>query len=611
MSVTADHTLPPAGAPSRGRLLALLTLGGLGLGAVAGLLASSGHGTDVVALAALLIPVLVWRQPQLGPIVIFASALLIEQFPLDLMSGNTTELVFAPLTGNIPLFEGIGSLHIDPADLLLATIFAIYLIRSSGDRTRWWPHSQVSFAAGAYLLAVLVGEINGIAHHGQFRESFEELRPFVYLLATYLLTAVMVRSRSVVHGMLWTLTACEAFKSVQAVAIWVMSRSWPSEPQNVIAHEEAMFESLFFFMVIGLWLYGLKGRLRAVSTSLVPLVFFADLVNDRRTSWLILVAGFAVLMAVGYQTLPNRRPLIIKIVAVLLACSAVYFPAFWNSQGLLGKPAEAARSIIGTPTQRDALSDAYRVSEDANLELNMSQYGGLLGEGFGRQINYELPMPGLVVGVDPEILYIPHNGVLYILLRLGIFGGLAFWGFVGAAIIAGCRLARCPDRRLALIGAMSAAAVVGWTLEGATDQGFTLYRATFVIGCMIGLAEACRHIYTSGGAASVPMPPAIRATAGPPAQPGPPASATKAVPRTKKVKTGSRRAKADSTKAKAGSAKAKAGSAKATASSTEATARSTQAAASGPRESLPNRIAAYGWTRTSAGPAADEDAPQA
>ena len=108
-------------------------------------------------------------------------------------------------------------------------------------------------------------------------------------------------------------------------------------------------------------------------------------------------------------------------------------------------------------------------------------------------------MPGLVVNIDPEIMYIPHNGVLYILMRLGILGGLAFWGFVGAAIIAGCRLARCPDKQFALIGAMTAAAVVGWTLEGATDQGFTLYRATFVIGCMIGLTEACRHIYATRG----------------------------------------------------------------------------------------------------------------
>ena len=364
-----------------------LTLAGVAFGAVAGLLAATGHGAYVAGLIALAIPVAIWRQPQIGPVVIFASALLVEQFALNLTSGSTVYLTNAPLTGRIPLFEGLGSLHLEPADILLAMVFVIYLIRSSENGTRWWPHTQISFGAGAYLLAIIAGEIIGIAHHGQIRESFEELRPFLYVLATYLITAVLVRSKSVVQTMLWTLVVCEAFKSVQATIIWVISRAWPVEPQNVLGHEEAMFQSLFFFMVIGLWLFKLPGRLRTVSTWLVPLVFFADLANDRRTAWLILGAGFLTLMAVGYQSLPERRSTIIKVMSVLVVASALYLPAFWNSSGLLGKPAEALKSTLGTPDARDALSDEYRVQEDANLELNMSQYGKLLGEGFGREIN--------------------------------------------------------------------------------------------------------------------------------------------------------------------------------------------------------------------------------
>ena len=33
------------------------------------------------------------------------------------------------------------------------------------------------------------------------------------------------------------------------------------------------------------------------------------------------------------------------------------------------------------------------------------------------------------------IAYIPHNGVLYILMRMGLIGGVAFWTFVAAGIV--------------------------------------------------------------------------------------------------------------------------------------------------------------------------------
>jgi hypothetical protein len=154
------------------------------------------------------------------------------------------------------------------------------------------------------------------------------------------------------------------------------------------------------------------------------------------------------------------------------------------------------KSAIGTPNPRDQLSDDYRIQENANLELNL-QNAGLLGKGFGIQIDYALPMPGLVDKVDPAILYVPHNGVWYILMRMGLIGGVAFWCLVAAAIVQGCRVARCPDPRLAMIGVLAAAVVVGWALEGATDQGFILLRVAFAVGCVIGLTEAARHIHTS------------------------------------------------------------------------------------------------------------------
>jgi hypothetical protein len=475
------------------RGVAALVGGAAVLGSLAGMMAASGRPWEVIVLVGVLLPVAVWRQPQLGPVVIFGSALLIEQFPVDLPNGASIGLKQVPITNAIPLFQGMGSLHVDPVDLVLLGVLLVYIARSAHDGTRWWPRSHVSLAMGALAVTVLIGEGLGLSHHGVMRESFLELRPFVYLIAAYVLTAVLIRTRSAVQTMLWTLTVAELVKAIQAVYIFILTRPWRPHPQSILAHEEALFTSLFFFMVIALWLFGLRGRLRTFSTSIVPLVFFAALVNERRTAWLVLFAGSVVLLAVTYVSVPARRRTVRRVAGVLLIVCAGYFPAFWNNQGTLGAPAQAFRSELGSTTTRNAQSDDYRVQEDANLELNIGN-AGILGEGLGVPINYAIPMPDSLVKTDPEIMYIPHNGMLYVLMRLGLLGGIAFWGLIGAAIIQGCRLARCLDPPLAMIGALSAALVTGWALEGAVDQGFTLYRAVLVAGCMIGLAEAARRI---------------------------------------------------------------------------------------------------------------------
>jgi O-antigen ligase len=113
-------------------------------------------------------------------------------------------------------------------------------------------------------------------------------------------------------------------------------------------------------------------------------------------------------------------------------------------------------------------------------------------------------MPGLVTAEDAGILYVPHNSVLYVLMRMGLLGGAAFWAMLGSAIIAGCRLAKCPDRLFAAVGTIAAAATVGWALEGGVDLGFTFLRITIVMGCVLGLLEASRHIHAASRSSSTP-----------------------------------------------------------------------------------------------------------
>ena len=132
------------------------------------------------------------------------------------------------------------------------------------------------------------------------------------------------------------------------------------------------------------------------------------------------------------------------------------------------------------------------MQEDANLVVNIRQ-GFPLGKGFGVPIDYVLPIVDLSE-INPFIDYIPHNGVFYVLMRTGIPGAVAFWTMLGLGILLACRLARSRDRELALLGALITVALVAYAFEGAVDQGFFFYRIAFVMGTLLGLAEAARRM---------------------------------------------------------------------------------------------------------------------
>lgn len=473
--------------------------GGLLFGLFAGEEVASGHTGQMFLLAVVVVPVLLWKRPVAGPLLLLTSALLIEQFGQTVVAasnqqpgdGSVSLAPPAPLTWHIHLYNGIGSLHVEPIDLLVFGVAMIYLARTRPG-TRNWPRSQVSRGMLAVLGCVLFGLVMGIVrHHGTLRVALMETRPYVYLSATFFLTAALVRNRSALRAVLWAFVIGTGLKALQGVFIFLQVANWHPRPEAVLGHEEAYTLGIYIILVAALWLFQVKGTLRKTATWILPLVIAADLANNRRAAWLDLGGGLIVLAVIGYCALPHRRRALNRAGLVLLAFLAVYLPAYWNKTGGLAQPARAIHSQL-SPDPRDAASNLYRLQENANLKLNIHQ-GGVLGSGFGVPIDYALPIVD-ISKIDANIKYVPHNGVLYILMRMGLLGMIAFWGLLGAGIIAACRLARVADRELAVIGAFVACALIAYALEGSVDQGFFFYRIALVMGTLLGLAEAARRI---------------------------------------------------------------------------------------------------------------------
>jgi O-Antigen ligase len=473
--------------PSGGAVASVLA----GAAILAGLLASqlvlSGRGTAVLALGAVMLPVVLWKKPDVGPAILVVAALAVEQFDQFLDTGPTSE----KLTARIPLFVGLGGLRLSPMDLLLFLLIVVAIVRSGTGRTARLPRSGLSTPLYCLFGAVVLGVLLGSSHGGDTRVAFMEARPYVYLVSTFVLASVLLTTRSAIRSVLWGLIIGIGFKSAQGLATFFAVRNEVPRPEAVLGHEEAVFLALFLLLTIALWLFEVRGPMRTTATLLAPVVLMADLANSRRAAWLILAVGFMALAAIGFGALPTRRRFIRRIVIALALALAVYLPAFWNHTGGLAQPARAVRSQVA-PSPRDFSSDLYRIQEDANLWFNIGA-AGPLGVGFGKPIDYALPIVD-ISQTNPFIKYVPHNGVLYILMRMGIPGAIIFWSVLAMGIVLAGRLARSRDREFAALGALVACVLVGYAFEGAVDQGFFFYRIAFVVGTLLGLVHAARRL---------------------------------------------------------------------------------------------------------------------
>ena len=145
----------------------------------------------------------------------------------------------------------------------------------------------------------------GLSRGGELQIAVFEIRPFVYLLLAYVLAAGLLTTAGAVRALLWLLVLGCAAKAALGIVIFIDVRNLEPRPEAVLAHEESFFFGLYIFLTLAAWLFGVRGRLRTVATTLLPVVLVADMVNSRRTAWAILICGTALLLVLAYSVLPT------------------------------------------------------------------------------------------------------------------------------------------------------------------------------------------------------------------------------------------------------------------------------------------------------------------
>jgi len=472
--------LPIAAVIAMSVLLAVII--GWGIGTLAG---SQAPAVLCLAPLVLVVPVVIWRRPALGLYGILVGTATIEQFAYTVGPRG------GAITDRVPFFHSItpGS-GVTPCEMLLFLTCAVLVLQRIRDRTPVFPRSRVAACIAVLLGIVTLYVLIGLAKHGSFKITMWEIRPWFYLGATYVLGSAFLSTRRSAMTVLWIYVLGTGAKAIYGITIWLSIRHVSPRPESILAHEESFFFGLFFAIAVGLWVFSIKGRLRTTATILLPFVILADMANTRRTAWAIIGSTILILFAVAYQHLPARRRALRLGAACTVAIAAVYIPAEWSHSGALAQPVRALRSQVA-PDARDLQSDQYRKVEDVNLELNIHASRSM-GSGFGLPIDYSVPIVNLQ-SIDSFIAYIPHDGVLYVWMRMGLLGELALLAVIGSALLAAGALTRVEEPLVGLLGTIVVCAVTAYVIMGAQDMGFSWFRIALCLGALLGSVEAAGH----------------------------------------------------------------------------------------------------------------------
>jgi hypothetical protein len=443
----------------------------------------------------LAVPVIIWRRPYCAVLFLLATATVVENFTYKIGTHN------GAFTSKIPWWRTFShGMILFPVEIFLIVLLLIWILKAGLERTFGLPKSPVLTCLKVYWVFLVLAVGIGLSHGAKLKFDLWELRSWIYLTVAFLLAAALLRTKRALDLVLWTMVLGTGFKGIQGTYIFFSyARAMKPRPEAILGHEEAFFFGIFVILTCALWLYDIRGPLRRTATGLLPFVVIADLSNARRTAWLIIAISVITMLVISFRTLPPRRKFITRAFFVLVVASALYLPAYWNHDGSLAQPARAVKSQF-QPDARDQSSNLYRQQENLNLLFNVKS-AGVKGTGFGIPIAYSSQISN-ISDIDPMIAYIPHNGVLWIWLRMSVQGEIAFWCLCAVALVRACRLAMVKDRRLAMLGSLVACSIVSYLIDGYEDMGFAEFRIAVAMGCLLGVMEAATRLARSADLSS-------------------------------------------------------------------------------------------------------------
>ncbi len=448
---------------------------------------------SLVLFLVLAIPIAIWHNPKIGVYLLIFCACVFVQSPKE---EEPDPFTVVPVFWNVSTIgynylntQALGSIQFNMGEAIIVATLVSWGIQEI-------MRSKLKIRKGlffpwltAYMIIAMLGGVNGMATGGDHTFVLWELRAQVYFYLAYLMATNILTDRASVMKVLWAMTIGIALKSVVGTRNFIANPNVTAD-EGVLRHEDSLVMNMVVLGALLLGIGKMDVKLRRTMLLFVPTCITTVLANGRRASIAALLLAMPITMVMCAVMMKEKRKQLITIMGVLGFVMAIYTPIAWNGKGVWALPARAIRSQFD-PSDRDASSDYYRLAETANLKYTRD-LNPWIGYGYGKEYITIWEQYGRT---DVFARILPHNGIMWIWMRLGHPGFFCFWMFFASVMIWGPqKLKSVRDPKLQVLGIFAIGAFLMLVMYGKYDLAFANYRAMILVGTLLGICAATPHI---------------------------------------------------------------------------------------------------------------------
>lgn len=295
--------------------------------------------------------------------------------------------------------------------------------------------------AGVMLFCVLYGLGRGGA---TLTEALWEVRGFMMMLVAYALVGMFIRSEREANHLTWVLLIAPTLLAIENIYRALAFSSLISDSDLAYDHTDSVMLGCALLLCLAILTYGGTSRQRRFTMAAIPIITISLLLMKRRAAFPVVGIGIIVLIIFLLRLRPR---LFWKYVPPIVVLTAIYLVIFWNNTSAIGQPARAISSQF-TPDPRDVASNLYRVLEKTDILANIQQ-ATVTGLGFGQPFKFYVKLPDL--SWWPFWHFETHNAILWVWMKAGLVGFLAFWWLLGRGAYDGSRTVETQREEWALV----------------------------------------------------------------------------------------------------------------------------------------------------------------
>lgn len=432
--------------------------------------------------------------------------------------GDAAVTPWYPFVKNLSSRESISFIHdsltITPIELMLVLTMSGWLLGLLVSHSRRVRRGGILAPMVLFFVIVVAALGRAIVGAGDLRIAMFEGRALLYLPVMYFLI-VQLFDHEAQYRRLFRL----ALVAILGHSLFAMNHYFGLDEEaqqaleSLTEHSASVHVAAVLVLLFALFTVpGCSNRLRLLALVVAVPASLEFVYSERRSAAVGLIIGLLLLVLFLYKL--NRRTLV-AVVPLIAIVAVGYLGAFWNNEGPWGLGAQAVKSVVSPDEIREAdrTSGIYRQLEAFDIWFTIRTQP-LTGVGFGNPFYQPWPLPYLP-GFEFRD-FIPHNNILWIWLKLGVFGFVTTAFLFGRSIQFGVRsVLRLAKGDGAALGVAAVAYIamymvfayvdIAWDARSTVFLAFTMAFCTHYAGTTQPGNEGSSDAVDRQGSAADPM----------------------------------------------------------------------------------------------------------